>query len=77
MSHHDVTVIRPLINAPEREVAGTARKLELPVLKSACPEDGHTNRETVRQFILEKEREDRRFQDKITGALRRAGISRW
>ena len=77
MSHHDVTVIRPLVKAPEREVAGTARKLGLPVLKSACPEDGHTNREEVRQFILEKEREDRRFQDKITGALKRAGISRW
>lgn len=77
MAHHDVTVIRPLIKAPEREVASTARRLGFPVLKSACPEGGHTNREEIRKFILEKEREDRSFPEKITGAMKRAGISRW
>lgn len=75
MAHHDITVIRPLIMAPEREVSGTARRLGMPVMKSSCPVDGHTNRETMRQFIIEKELSDRRFSDKIFGALQRADIS--
>lgn len=77
MSHHDVTVIRPLLFAPERTVASAARKMNFPVMKSACPEDGHTNRETMRQFILEKEQKDRSFQDKIIGAMQKGDISRW
>lgn len=77
MAHHDITVIRPLIRAPERDVARTAGKLQFPVLKSACPEDGHTSREDMRKFIIEKEREDRSFSDKIIGALERAEISGW
>lgn len=77
MSHHGITVIRPLVLAPERTVAGTSRKLDFPVMKSACPEDGHTNREIMRRFILEKEQEDRSFQDKIIGSLQRGNISGW
>ncbi len=77
LPRRDITVIRPLVMAPEREVARTAVKMKFPVLKSACPEDGHTSRETMRQFIIEKEREDRYFSDKIFGALVRGNISGW
>lgn len=77
MSQKDITVIRPLVLAPEKTVAGTSRRLQLPVMKSACPADGNTSRETMRQFIIEKEKTDRAFSDKILGALQRGDISSW
>ena len=77
LSQKDITVIRPLLLAPEKDVARTARRLEFPVMKSACPADGNTNRESMRQFIIEKEKDDHAFSDKILGALQRGNISGW
>lgn len=77
LSRKEITVIRPLILAPEKEVARTAKRNSFPVMKSACPADGNTNRETMRQFIIEKEKNDRSFSDKILGALQRGDISGW
>ena len=77
LTEKDITVIRPLVLAPERIVAGTAKKLNFPVVKSLCPADGKTNRETMRKFIIEQRKTDRSFSDKIIGALERADISGW
>ncbi|MDO5561123.1 MAG: tRNA 2-thiocytidine biosynthesis TtcA family protein [Oscillospiraceae bacterium] len=77
LSRKDITVIRPLVLAPENEVARTAKRLGFPVIKSACPVDGHTNRETMRQFIISMGKEYKGFSDKIFGAMQRADISGW
>jgi len=77
LQEKDLTVIRPLVLAPESEVARTARKNGFPVLKSGCPADGHTNRENMRQFIIEMSRKDRHFSEKIFGSLQRGNISGW
>lgn len=77
MSEKKISVIRPLVLAPERTVSGTAKSLNFPVVKSLCPADGKTNRETMRQFIIDRKRNDRSFSDKIIGALERAEISGW
>lgn len=77
LSRKDITVIRPLVLAPENEVAKTAKKNGFPVIKSACPADGHTNRETMRQFIISMSKEYKGFGDKIFGAMQRADISGW
>lgn len=77
LSPKDITVIRPLVLAPEHEVAKAARKNNLPILKSQCPADGHTNREDMRQFIIDMEKKDKHFSDKIFGALQRGNISGW
>ena len=69
LSEKNITVIRL--------VAGTAKKLNFPVVKSLCPADGKTNRETMRKFIIEQRKTDRSFSDKIIGALERADISGW
>lgn len=76
-SEKDITIIRPLVLAPENIVAKTARKNNFPVLKSKCPADGHTSREEMRQFIINMGKKDKHFSDKIFGALQRANISGW
>ncbi len=77
LSQKEITVIRPLVLAPEKEVARTARRNKFPVLTSKCPVDGHTNRETMRQFIIEQEKKSKGFTDRIFGALQRGDISGW
>lgn len=49
MSRTEVTVIRPLILIDEKEIACQAK--HLPVMKSMCPVDKHTQREFVRNMV--------------------------
>lgn len=73
----ELEVIRPLVLAPEREVRRAAKRLELPIIKSPCPADGHTNRQRTKEFIAEMERKDHGFKDRIFGAMRRGRIDGW
>lgn len=77
LSRKDLTLIRPLVFAPEKEIRKTAMKNNLSVVKSRCPADGHTNREKTKNFILQMEREDNGFTDRLFGAMRRANIDGW
>lgn len=75
LSRKDITQIRPLIFCEESEVAGEARRLSLPVVKSGCPRDGASERESVKRFVAEKQREMPDFRTKVFGALMRAHIN--
>ncbi|MDN5276268.1 MAG: tRNA 2-thiocytidine biosynthesis protein TtcA [Clostridiales bacterium] len=46
-----ITVIRPLIYAPEPEIIGAARRHNLPVVQSPCPAAGHTQREEMKKLM--------------------------
>ncbi len=73
----DIYMIRPLVLAPEKEVRRAARRGELPVVKSRCPADGHTNRQKTKEFLAEMEHKDHGFRERIFGALRRGDIDGW
>jgi tRNA 2-thiocytidine biosynthesis protein TtcA len=77
LSRKDLTLIRPLVFAPEKDIRKAAAKNKLEVVKSKCPADGHTSREKIKQFLAEREREDNGFTDRLFGAMRRAGIDGW
>ena len=77
LSHKKVTVIRPLVLAPEKEIRRAARKNELPVVKSVCPADGHTNRQKTKDFLADMERSDHGFKDRLFGAMCRANVDGW
>lgn len=53
MSRTGVTVIRPLVLSSESAIIDEAKRLELPVIASACPFAGHTERQRVREYISE------------------------
>ena len=50
LSRKDITVIRPMIFASEKEVARAAERQKLPVIASACPMDKTSEREHVKQL---------------------------
>ena len=51
-----ITLIRPLIYCDEKLCARTARRLELPVVKSRCPVDGMTERQRMHELIDDLEK---------------------
>ncbi|MCD7727084.1 MAG: tRNA 2-thiocytidine(32) synthetase TtcA [Ruminococcus sp.] len=77
LSIKDITMIRPLVLAPEKEIKKAAARNNIPIVKSSCPVDGHTKREEFKTMIREKNREDKGFSDRIFGALQRSGIDGW
>ena len=77
LDRREITVIRPLVFAPENEIRRAAKRENLPIVKSKCPADGHTMREETKAFLADRERLDRGFTDRIFGAMRRAGIDGW
>ena len=73
----DITVIRPLCLAPERQVISAAKRNDLQIVKSACPADKHTTRQVTKEWLNAMERSDKGFKLRIFGAMQRANISGW
>ncbi len=74
LSRTGIRVIRPFLYVPEKDVCSFSKKRKLPVIKSACPADGNTERARIKALIDELEREHRGLRHRITGAIERAGI---
>lgn len=51
LDRKDITVIRPLIYAPEAEIIRATKRLDLPVLKNPCPADGQTKRHEMKELM--------------------------
>lgn len=77
LSRKDITMIRPMVLAPEKEIRAAVRRCSLPVVKSQCPVDGHTERERTKTFLNDLEHTDHGVKKRIFGALRRSGIDGW
>lgn len=78
LSRKDLTMVRPLLLAPEKIIAGAVRRNNLPVVKSACPVDGVTTRETTKQWLRQMEKNGYPgLTKRIFGAIQRGHISGW
>ncbi len=74
LSRKDITLIRPLIYIPENIIRNTIVRLNIPIVKSRCPVDGHTSRERTKQFIRQKDKENKGFAVRLFGAVLRGGL---
>lgn len=77
MDQVDVTIVRPLIYVPERSIKYFVKKEGLPVVKSPCPADGNTKRETTKQLIYSLEKEIPDLSSRLFGAVERSKIDGW
>ena len=77
LSRKDLTMIRPLVLAPEHDISRAVRRAGLPVVKNPCPVDRHTNREATKEFLRQLERQDRGITKRIFGAMVRAHLDNW
>lgn len=74
LSNTDITLIRPMIYMPEKDVRYFASKNSLPVVKSPCPADGNTEREEMKQLLHGLERENKGLRYRIFGAIQRGEV---
>ncbi len=74
LSRTGITLIRPMIYMPEKDIRYFASKAELPVIKSPCPADGNTEREEMKQLIAKLDRENKGLRYRIFGAIQRGEI---
>ncbi len=77
LSRKDITVIRPLIYAPEKDIMHAIRVNNYPIVKSKCPADKATNRQWTKDFLRQLERDHRGITKRINGALKRSNVSGW
>lgn len=77
LSRKNITMIRPLIFCEEREIRNATVRMELPVVKSACPADGVTARKDTAVLIEELEKQFPDLKAKILGAMQRYGVDNW
>ena len=74
LSNTGINLIRPMIYMPEKDVRYFANKNELPVVKSTCPADGNTERESMKQLLHSLEKENKGLRYRIFGAIQRGEI---
>lgn len=73
----EITVIRPLIYMNEADVIGFVHKHNVPVVKSPCPADGHTKRETVKNLVQQINLEAPGVKERMFTAILRGNIEGW
>ena len=74
LSNTQITLIRPMIYMPEKDVRYFASKAELPVIKSSCPADGNTEREEMKKLLASLEKQNKGLRYRIFGAIQRGEI---
>ncbi len=71
----DVTVIRPMIFARESDCKRVARKENLPIIKTPCPQDGKTERQEVNELLTSLEKKYGDVREKILHAMQKKEIN--
>lgn len=74
LSRTELTVIRPLVYLREKEISSFVTKNNLPVVKSPCPIDGATNRQTVKNLIVELGKIYPDLFDRLAAAMRKSSV---
>lgn len=71
----DLTVIRPFIYVDEADVIGFVRKYSVPVLKSACPADGYTKRQYVKDLLRQINLDNPGVKSRMFTAIQRGNLN--
>ena len=51
LTREDITFIRPFIYAFESDLKKALKELDLPKIKSGCPNDGYTQRQNIKELL--------------------------
>lgn len=74
LDRKQITMIRPLVLAPEKDIKYFVKKSELPVTVSLCPEDKQTDREKYKNMLAEMEKTNEGVRHRIFCAIKKAGL---
>ncbi len=72
-----LTLIRPLLYVDECNIVGFRNKMNLPVVKSACPMDGHSKREYAKNLVKQLNKEHKGARDRMFRAIMDGNMEGW
>jgi len=72
-----ITLLRPMLYLPEREIAGFAKRENLPVMPRLCPQDGNSKRAEVKALIETQRKLNPDLPELLFGAIQRSAIPGW
>ena len=70
----DITLLRPLVYTPEKDIKYFINHSDLPVLHSPCPADKTSDRENIKQLLRELDKQNKGIKYRIFGAMQRSGL---
>lgn len=71
MDRSGITLIRPLILTPEKEIKRFIRKNNLDVMNKVCPMDGTSKRESMKELIYNFQKDIPMIKANLFGAIKR------
>ena len=72
-----LTVIRPLMLVPEVDIIGFGNKYPLPIVKNACPYDGHTRRAQIKDLVKQLHMQYPGVKKRLFHAIVTGNIEDW
>ncbi len=77
MDRSGITLIRPLIYAPEKSIKTFVKKQGIEVMPKCCPMDGVSKREDMKNLIYSLQKDIPNVKTNIYGAIKRSNIKGW
>ena len=77
MDRSKVTLIRPLVYAPEKEIRKFIRRNNIEIMPKVCPMDGNSKREDIKKLIHEMSWTNPMLKANLFGAIKRKEINGW
>ena len=77
MNKSEITLIRPLIYAPEKYIQNFVKRNNIEVMPKACPMDGNSKREDMKKLIQSFYKDLPHIRSNLYGAIKRAGLDGW
>lgn len=77
MDRSKITLIRPLIYAPEKSIKTFVKKNDIQVMNKCCPMDGISKREDMKNLIHNFQKDIPNIKANLYGAIKRSNIKGW
>ncbi len=75
MDRSKITLIRPLIYAPEKDIRSFVKRNNIQVMSKACPMDGYSKREDMKEFLFNMQKDIPHIRANLYGAIKRGNIN--
>ncbi len=77
MDRSKVTLIRPLVYAPEKDIKKFIKKNDIEIMPKNCPMDGISKREDIKKLIHDLSIDIPMLKANLYGAIKRKNINGW
>lgn len=77
MDRSKITLIRPLILAPEKDIKKFIKRNNITVMPKTCPMDGYSKREDIKKLIHNLSLDIPMIKSNLFGAIKRSNIKGW